>query len=290
MKTTRKQLSYLDNKAAPPLKWAGGKSWLAPTLRKRLAGHKGRLVLPFCGGLGDVLGLWPQRALLNDANPHLINFYRWWACGQVTVDGPVSFSHDETTYYQNRRRFVELTTDPKEPDGAVSLEAAALFYYLNRTGFNGLCRFNQDGGYNVPYGRREKKGGKPLPPLDYSFWLTGYKLPPGWSFTCGDFAALCVLHYAYGDIPADIIYADPPYDGTFTDYRAGGFSWVDQLRLVNWLSRHQGPVVASNAATDRIVKLYQAHGFTVERVEGPRAIACNGDRTPVLEMLATKNL
>jgi DNA adenine methylase len=62
----------------PPLKWAGGKRWQVPHLRPMWEPHsRRRLVEPFCGGLAVTLGLLPERALLNDANPHLINFYRW---------------------------------------------------------------------------------------------------------------------------------------------------------------------------------------------------------------------
>ena len=62
----------------PPLKWAGGKRWQLPHLRPLWEPHsRRRLVEPFCGGLAVALGLKPERALLNDANPHLINFYRW---------------------------------------------------------------------------------------------------------------------------------------------------------------------------------------------------------------------
>lgn len=51
----------------PPLKWAGGKRWLAPYLAELWAAHqRRRLVEPFCGGLGVALSLRPKRALLND--------------------------------------------------------------------------------------------------------------------------------------------------------------------------------------------------------------------------------
>ncbi|MCK5366505.1 MAG: DNA adenine methylase, partial [Gammaproteobacteria bacterium] len=61
----------------PPLKWAGGKRWLAPHLEPLWRGQSSRrLVEPFCGGLAVALGLDPQRALLNDVNPHPVNFYR----------------------------------------------------------------------------------------------------------------------------------------------------------------------------------------------------------------------
>src|SRR5439155_26323829 len=62
----------------PPLKWAGGKRWLAPRLHPIWHAHQHRrLVEPFCGGLSVTLALTPARALLNDINPHVINFYRW---------------------------------------------------------------------------------------------------------------------------------------------------------------------------------------------------------------------
>ena len=37
--------------------------------------------------------------------------------------------------------------------GRDTAEAASLFYYLNRSGFNGLCHFNQSGAFNVPFGQ-----------------------------------------------------------------------------------------------------------------------------------------
>lgn len=61
-------LQGLDQVSAskrPPLKWAGGKRWLVPTLRPIWAAHSDRrLVEPFCGGLSVCLGLSPRRALL----------------------------------------------------------------------------------------------------------------------------------------------------------------------------------------------------------------------------------
>ena len=62
----------------PPLKWAGGKRWLVPHLRSLWEPYQSRrLVEPLCGGLAVTLGLRPGRALLNDINFHLINFFRW---------------------------------------------------------------------------------------------------------------------------------------------------------------------------------------------------------------------
>src|ERR1044071_3655385 len=69
---------------SPPLKWAGGKRGQVPHLRPLWEPHAHRrLVEPFCGGLAVSLGLMPERALLNDTNPHLVSFYRWLKRGRT---------------------------------------------------------------------------------------------------------------------------------------------------------------------------------------------------------------
>ena len=87
--------------------------------------------------------------MLNDVNPHIVNFYRWLKRGLKT---DVAMDNDETIYYANRARFNELLSSGQSD----TAEAAALFYYLNRTGYNGLCRFNQQGEFNVPFGRYKR--------------------------------------------------------------------------------------------------------------------------------------
>lgn len=90
--------------------------------------------------------------------------------------------------------------------------------------------------------------------------------------------------------PDDFIYADPPYDVPFTQYAKKGFTWEDQVRLAKWLTRHPSPVVLSNQATPRIVRLYRSLGFKLRYLDAPRRISCNGDRTAAREVLATRSL
>src|ERR1700730_6788903 len=125
----------VQTRLLPSLKWAGGKRWQVPHIRLLWAAHQHRrLIEPFCGGLAITLGLVPRRALLNDVNPHVINFYRWLKRGLTTS---LVMTNSERQYYEHRNRFNELLNEGCE----TSAEAAALFYYLNRTGYNGLCRF-----------------------------------------------------------------------------------------------------------------------------------------------------
>jgi DNA adenine methylase len=254
----------------PPLKWAGGKRWQVPHLHILWQNHHHRrLVEPFCGGLAVTLGLMPTRALLNDINPHVLNFYRWLKRGLRTS---LPMKNDERHYYARRRRFNHLLDDG-QGDGA---EAAALFYYLNRTGYNGLCRFNRSGAFNVPFGRYTR--------ITYTRDFSSYKsLFASWDLVQTDFEAIPLA-------PEDFVYADPPYDVEFRQYSAAGFSWDEQVRTAQWLARHPGPVVLSNQATDRIVKLYEGLGFSLEFLRAPRMISCTGDRTPALEVLALRNI
>ena len=252
----------------PPLKWAGGKRWLVPHLKPIWERHsERRYVEPFCGGLAVVLGLHPQRALLNDINPHLINFYRHLRKG---LQRGIEMRYDEQLFYRHRERFNKLIQN----GGAKSGEAAELFYYLNRTCFNGLCRFNKAGEFNVPFGTYSTINYA----SDFSQYAQTFKQ---WQFTNVDVARLEIE-------PADFIYADPPYDVEFTTYSAGGFSWEDQKRTAELLAQHSGPVVISNQATPRIVELYEGLGFELSYLAGPRRISCTGDRTAAREVLAIK--
>jgi DNA adenine methylase len=254
----------------PPLKWAGGKRWQVPHLLPFWRSHSDRrIVEPFCGGLAVTLGLAPERAVLNDINPHLINLYRWLKRG-LTID--LSMENDETLYYQHRIAFNQALREGRQE----SAEAAAFFYYLNRTGYNGLCRFNSRGEFNVPFGRYKR--------ITYTRDFSAYRAAfAGWTFRCGDFATIPRRE-------TDFMYADPPYDVEFTEYSQGGFGWEEQVRAAEWLAAHPGPVVLSNQATKRIVKLYRGLGFTLRYLQAPRLISCTGDRTPAREVLATKNI
>jgi DNA adenine methylase len=259
-----------DAAPKPPLKWAGGKRWLVPHLAPLWQPHASRrYVEPFCGGLAAPLGLQPERALLNDINPHLINFYTHLQRGlSITVE----MKNDEQVFYRHRSRFNQLVKDGQSQ----CAEAAQLFYYLNRTCFNGLCRFNQSGEFNVPFGTHKS--------ITYANDFSRLRtILQNWTFTSRDLGELAVD-------ANDFIYADPPYDVEFTTYSAGGFGWEDQVRTAEWLAAHTGPVVLSNQATQRVVELYTNLGFRIEFLAGPRRISCTGDRSAAQEVLATKGL
>ena len=257
---------------ASPLKTPGGKRWLIPTLERLYAPHRTRrLVEPFCGGMSVALGLRPERALLADANPHLITFWR-----RLRDPAPfvVEMIHERARYDQARRDFnTMVSTAGQRFDPLVG----ELFYYLNRSCFNGVIRVNRAGEFNVPFGRYKTVTYR----RDFSEYVPVLK---AWEIRYLDFRLLKIA-------PDDFVYLDPPYDAGFTQYTAEGFDWEDQVALAERFAEHTGPVVASNAATDWVLKLYHRLGFHITIIDGPRSVSRNGaGRQPAKEMLATKNL
>lgn len=254
----------------PPLKWAGGKRWLVPILQKLYSSHRSkRLVEPFAGGLSVSLGLMPKRALINDISEHAINFYFWLKKG---LQIELGMENDREHFLSMRKRFNALIKAGKSG----TREAAELFYYLNRTCFNGLCRFNSSGEFNVPFGKYTK--------INYTRDFSAYRrVFKNWTFQARDFERLRIEK-------SDFVYTDPPYDVEFTRYAKNDFTWRDQLRLADWLAALKCPVVASNQATERVLRLYRKAGFTVQTVLAPRMISCDGNRAKAAEMLAFKNL
>jgi DNA adenine methylase len=270
LKVAPPQSTYPRSELKPPLKWAGGKRWLVPHVAPLWERSRARrLVEPFCGGLAVALGLRPSRAYLSDINPHVVNFYRWLKRG---LKIRIVMRNDGELFYAHRERFNALISN-----GSVSsAEAAALFYYLNRTGYNGLCRFNRKGEFNVPFGRHGR--------INYATDFAAYRAAfARWNFGTGDFAELPLE-------PGDFIYADPPYDVEFTQYSKMSFGWGEQVRLAEFLACYRGPVVLSNQATSRILQLYRDLGFSLTMLSAPRMISCTGDRRPASEVLATRGL
>jgi len=193
----------------------------------------------------------PARAHLSDINPHVVNFYRWLKRGFKVK---IAMRNEAALFYRHRERFNRLVADGAGDSAA----AAALFYYLNRTGYNGLCRFNRKGEFNVPFGRYRRINYL----TDFSAYRAAFRR---WEFSAGDFEKLALAD-------DDFIYADPPYDVEFTQYSKEQFGWDEQVRLAEFLARHRGPVLLSNQATARILRLYRRLGFSTRRATAGMAV------------------
>ncbi len=127
------------------LKWAGGKYPLVDDIRRHLpAGDC--LIEPFVGAGSVFLNTEFESYILADINNDLINLYNivklrtddFVRDARVLFTG--DFNHSEL-FYQLRQEF-NASTD--------AYRRALLFLYLNRHCYNGLCRYNLSGEFNVP--------------------------------------------------------------------------------------------------------------------------------------------
>jgi DNA adenine methylase len=262
----------------PFLKWAGGKLRVVERIKALLPPGK-RLLEPFVGSGALFLNTQYDAYLLADANADLINLYQQLQQGgQAFIDHCTTFftptNNDEATFYALRRQF-NGTRNP--------LEKAALFVYLNKHCYNGLCRYNARGEFNVPFGRYKQPY---FPATEMSAF---HRKAQGATFQVQDFVA--TMDNAQS---GDVVYCDPPYaplsaTANFTSYSADGFGVEEQQKLavMAHILRQRGiTVVISNHDTPFTRTLYatadEHQYFGVQR-----HISCDGaNRTKADEVLA----
>ncbi|MFX4261169.1 Dam family site-specific DNA-(adenine-N6)-methyltransferase [Pelotomaculum propionicicum] len=258
----------------PFLKWAGSKQHIIERIKAALpAGHT--LIEPFAGSCAVFLGTNYRRYFLSDINKDLINLYQ-----TLQAEGEPFIQYCKTYFIEenkNRERFNQLR---KEFNTTSDMRMkAALFLYLNRYCYNGLCRYNSKGIFNSPFGRL-----KPYFPEEEM--RNFYRKSGSARFESADFRD--VMSRA-GE--GCVIYADPPYDpisstANFTNYAVGGFSKKDQVdlvRLARQLAEKGMPVLISNHATEFVLNLYR--GADIQTFDVRRYISC-GNRGMAREVLA----
>lgn len=261
----------------PFLKWAGGKFRLLPRILATLP-EGNRFIEPFVGSGALFLNTDYERYLLADNNPDLINLYQTLTRegGEFIDYASRLFNADnnqEAAYYRLRERFNALES---------GREKSALFLYLNRHGYNGLCRYNLKGIFNVPYGRYKK----PYFPADEMAHFA--RKARRATFACLDFNTTLARARRH-----NVVYCDPPYvpwsiTANFTSYSQKAFSLDMQTRLAvqaQRLAERGVPVIISNHDTPFTREIYRNARLQAFRVQ--RFISCNGQsRDQAGELLA----
>lgn len=294
--------------ATPFVKWAGGKSKLAPIIEDRIEKSIGfenieHYIEAFTGG-GALFFYLVQKykfktATLIDINIELINAYR------VIKQNPYElmdfldtmqehYNQQENEegkseyFYEVRMEFNELE-DKSHLYKTIDINRAAQFIFLNKTCFNGLYRENSKGKYNVPFGKRKVINLYELNNiLEISSTLQNVNIVAGDYRLAKEFLQ-----------PNTLVYFDPPYrpiTGTaaFTAYSKGGFNDIDQQELAEFCANisNQGAYFAlSNSDPyngdindDFFDSLYSE--FEIHRIYAARAIAArSSSRKAVTEIL-----
>ena len=231
----------------PFLKWAGGKRLLAPAIKAQFEKTQcQRLVEPFCGALSIALNVEPKNALLCDDHKALINLHQQVKNNHIFPN--FNNSNNKSDFLALKAEFNDLSTND-----IFNSRNAELFYYLNRTCFNGLCRYNKKGLFNVDFAGYKK----PIIRSDFSDYSAKMN-ENNWELKCLDFKQTFEL---LNDKDYTVI--DPPYDGGFIEYWKTRFKWEQQVELAELAINSAASCVLMNAATSRIIDLYISLGFVV---------------------------
>ncbi len=252
-------------KAQPFVKWAGGKRALFPEIHKHIPDSFNRYWEPFLGGgavffaLIFALNGRIDSAHLSDCNRELITTYEAIKSKHKKVIELLK-AHAKR---HNRKYYQDVREQHDAPNPA---EAAARFIYLNKTCYNGLYRVNRQGKFNVPIGSHAN------PTIcDEENIETVAEILKKADLSVRSFEEI-------RPEKNDLVYCDPPYDGTFTNYTGNGFGETDQEALRDSCSRWRDAgvnVIISNSDTELIRELYK--DFTINEVAAPRHINCNGN-------------
>ena len=261
--------------ARPVLKWPGGKRRLVKQIVYHFPQEKVRCYWePFFGGGAVFFSARcdSQAAVLSDMNERLMNTYIAIRDCLPEVEEYLRAhvdAHSQEHYYLCRDDYNKRVT---------KTESAAALLYLNRAGYNGVYRENGSGGMNVPWGHTESVS------IDWE------NLKRVSRVLAREQIELCVGDYGLTDPgEGDVVYCDPPYHETFTQYHAGSFSEDDQTALRDAAVRWMGlgaTVLISNSDTEFIRSIYK-DGFEMHPVYSSTVVGQTGEsRGSTIEVLA----
>lgn len=258
--------AFVDNQNKPLLKWAGGKFRVLHQILHHLP-QGIRLIEPFAGSAAVSINSNFSKKLVADINSDLINLY-----SNIKIDHDTfireafglfteEYNHEDA-YYRLRTEFNESLD---------SFQRSIIFIYLNKHSFNGLCRYNSKGKFNVPFGKYKK------PYFPKKEIINFAQLSKSMEFKHQSFLDTMSM-----GVKGDVIYCDPPYlplseTANFTSYASTSFGSDEQESLAEAARRcaTKGvPVVISNHDTPKSRALYKGaelHTFEVRRFISSKA-------------------
>ncbi len=224
----------------PMIKYRGGKSKEIPNIMWYIPRFRGRYVEPFFGGGALFFYLEPREAIINDINEKLVNFYKGVRNNYQQLREELD--ELEKLYTQYRMEFDTLKAlkpDERVEDKNESLyyhlraqfngiekpcySDAALYYYINKTAYSGMIRYNSNGEFNVPFGRYPRLNTSTVS-ISHSKVLNRAEI---FNLDYSKIFSMCRED--------DFVFLDPPYDCTFSDYGnqeyKDGFNEEEHRRL-----------------------------------------------------------
>ncbi|MDR0370284.1 MAG: Dam family site-specific DNA-(adenine-N6)-methyltransferase [Prevotellaceae bacterium] len=226
----------------PPIKSQGIKTKLVPWIKEVTPQVSGRWIEPFLGTGVVAFNSGYKKAILNDTNPHIINFYK--SVQERLITAPAMKQYLETEgkllreagnngyehYLTVRKRFNDGEHSPFD------------FIFLSRAGFNGMMRFGGKGNWNIPFCKKPDRFAQAYITKIVNQLSTVSQIiqpEPDWVFHNKSFLEIIPLA-----TENDIIYCDPPYYGRHVDYY-NGWTEKDEDTLFNLLSETSAKFVLS---------------------------------------------
>jgi len=249
----------------PLVKYRGGKSKEIPQIEKHIPDFSGRYIEPFFGGGALFFYLEPKKAIINDINSKLMAFYNGVKSDFDNLRRELS--EIEKTYKTNRKKFEELksqTPSERVEDDNETLyyqirdmfndlvekrySDALLYFFINKTAYSGMIRYNAKGEFNVPYGRYANLN-TALVTKNHSDLLANAEIYNS------DYKQIFEMAEEN-----DFMFLDPPYDCVFSDYgnaeHKDGFNERNHIELANNYKRLKCKALMVIGRTPLTEKLY----------------------------------
>lgn len=224
----------------PLVKWSGGKGDEIKYFEKYIPNDIDTYLEPFVGGGSVFFHLEPKKSVINDVHTELIDFYT--AIKNKKADEIYKFmelnGNEEDVYYKVRAMDITNSDDN-----------AKRFYYLRKTCYRGMMRYNKKGGFNVPYGRYKTCNFEVLKDKSYE------KLLKHTTILNKDFEYI-FKHY---NSEKNWMFLDPPYDSEFTDYGYCSFGRKEHEKLATYFKTTKIKCLMVIGETDFIRKLYSSY-------------------------------
>lgn len=225
-------------KLKPIVKWSGGKSDELKHILEHIPKTYDTYLEPFVGGGALYFYVNPEKAVINDVHKELIDFYQ--SIKDEKLDDIYDFMkahpNEEETYYKVRAY---------EHDDI--LDNAKRFYYLRKTCFRGMLRYNKKGEFNIPFGRYKTCNYEDLKNKEYENLLKNTEIHNK-SFE--------YIFENYND-GENFMFLDPPYDSEFTDYGYCSFGKDEQRKLAECFKNTKIKCLIVIGKTPFIEELYK---------------------------------
>ena len=222
----------------PIFKWSGGKKDEIPKFIEHIPIEYDTYLEPFVGGGAVFFHLNPSKAVITDVHTELIDLYQAIKDGKLNDLYKFMSEHpnEEATYYDIRNN-MEIKN---------YVDNAKRFYYLRKTCFRGMLRYNKSGKFNIPYGRYKTYNYENLKNKNYE------KLLKKTTIECKDFSYI----FENYNNKKNFMFLDPPYDSEFTDYGYCNFGKDEHKKLADCFKKTKIKCLMIIGKTDFISELY----------------------------------